>query len=298
MRRMRPHWQYFLFAVPAVAVALGVQILSKNSKYSAGRSPAATTSTLQNKLAQLNQDEDEPTEDLSKSAKEPKKTKDLKVAEAKTIPAAADANGVCISIEYPGRGPENAAISNDDWHTIIGQFHNAKSLLTAWLEAHQSQFSKKTYQWMSTQVTGALLQRPVNPPAVNEEPDLMWRGVAVLDEGKTGAPVVRVGGGFAKLVLSQPERGRFEFARVLAQTWAPCQIAKVDATSPWKGFLGCMKLDGEADATKACGQNTYSEAGWAVSSAVAAIASPPGCRIPAFEKISATECVKKVGVSL
>src|SRR6185437_13304866 len=125
-------------------------------------------------------------------------------------------------------GPDAPEISKADWHHVMDQFHDAKDLLAAWLTDHQAKFPPKTYEWMHNQVTEARLERPAVPPVIDEEPDLSWRGIGVYEGG---APLIRVGSGFARLVSSDPVRARFELARLLAQTWSPCEMAKVAKTT-------------------------------------------------------------------
>jgi hypothetical protein len=300
MRRTRSYWQYFLFAVPVVVVALGAQYLSKHPASrtiaSAKGSPEdySQMHDLQQKLKQkfvkLNEDEDAPEQDLKiKGTKTSADAKD-KVEQTRD-PASA---GQCAPEEFKGKGPEGGQISKKDWGIVMDQFHDSKTRLIGWLTEHKAQFSEKTYLWMSSRISEARLQRPPS----EEEPDLAWRGIGVATELNSKVPLIRVGSGFAEWINQKPQRARFELTRLLAQTWSPCEMQQVDSTSPWTGFLTCMDMSAEADAGKACGNNTYSEAGWAVSSAVAAAASPPGCRIPAFEKASSAQCAKKMGVSL
>ena len=106
--------------------------------------------------------------------------------------------------------------------------------------------------------------------------------------------MIRVGGGFFKLVTKNPARARFELARLLAQTWSPCEMHKLGGQAPWKGFLSCMQMSAQADPAKDCGPSSFSETGWAVSSALAAVASPPGCRIPAFDQKPVSRCLAEV----
>ena len=308
MRRMRSQWQYVLFAVPVLVVAAGITVVNKRQSTSV-RAPASVDSSkespasvsqvhelgkkLKQKLAKMEEDEDAPEQDLRVA--EPAFAAAGAPAFKTSEPVRESASpGQCVSEEFPGRSPETAQISKIGWESVMEEFHGAKSLLTSWLEAHRSQFSEKTYQWMSDRISDARLQRP--PSA--EEPDMSWRGIGAVTylSGKT--PMIRVGAGFEKWVTEKPKRARFELARLLAQTWAPCEMAKVDSSAPWNAFVSCMDLGKEADPSKACASGTFSEAGWAVSSAIAAAASPPGCKIPAFDRAPAAECLKKIGVSL
>ena len=302
MRRTRSLWQYALFAVPAVFVAVGLTFLSKHHDFG-GRTIASVTASpedhsqlkrvqqsVQKKIAQMDEDEDAPVQDL----KVDKAEAIAHPTDATRAPAAAADSGVCTSTEFPGKSPESVKPTAAEWQAVMREFHAAKTQVGQWLVAHKTQFSEKTFQWMQARVTGAQL---ISPPA-DSMPDLSWRGIGVIGESDTQAPVIRVGGGMIKWVAEKPQRARFEFARLLAQAWAPCEIAKIDTKAPWKDLVSCLDLSVEADPEKVCGAGSYSEAAWAVSSVVAAAASPPGCRIPAFDKVTVADCAKKMGVPL
>jgi hypothetical protein len=317
MRRTRSLWQNALFLVPVFFVTAGIFYLSKNHtgvwpkawQKALVRSPASSDSPesvqqlhaaqtsakqkLKQQIAKMNEDEDTPTEDLALTPKAPAE----KGEETAQVSPPSDSKGAaafCTAEEFPGKGPDAAHISQKDWESVMEQFHFAKASLSSWLKNHKKQFSEKTYQWMNAQIADARLQRPPS----EDEPDVAWRGILVPGVEKSEAgqstPVIRVGGGFVKLIAAQPARARFELSRILAQSWAPCSIHQVDPTSPWKDFLTCMNMEGEADAAKACVHHSYSEAGWAVSSAIAAVAAPPGCRVPAFAGETTSACMKKM----
>lgn len=300
MRRTRSPWEYALFAIPAVFVIAGILYLSKHhdlgvrSLASVKESPEDVSQLRQarqkvaRKIAQLQEDEDTPDQDLKASVPVAPVTKARGPASGPVSEAA------CTSVEYPGRSPESAKPTAVEWAAVMKEFHGAKFQVSHWLSEHKSQFSEKTFQWMQSRVSDAELMSPPQDQA----PDLSWRGIGVLGELNTKVPLISVGAGVIKWVAEKPQRARFEFARLLAQTWAPCEIAKVDATAPWKDLVACLDLSAEADPAKVCGPGSFSEAGWAVSSAIAAVASPPGCRIPAFEKATVADCMKKSGVQL
>ncbi|MCM2324576.1 MAG: hypothetical protein NDJ90_15055, partial [Oligoflexia bacterium] len=87
----------------------------------------------------------------------------------------------------------------------------------------------------------------------------------------------------------QPARGKFELARLVAQTWSPCELQKLQAAQAWDPVLECL----EVRESGACNVGTYSEAGWAVSSVVAATIAPPGCTLPALTRTDVVACLKK-----
>ena len=318
---MRSPWQYLLFAVPVLVVAISVSLVTRkkdslNARVPASVPPVETAvvptddhghlhelkTKITKKIQKLEEDEDVPEEDLRVAAPIKSGAPATATSESAQIVAVdfgkttrePASPGECVSEEYPGRSPETAQISKTGWDAVMDEFHGAKAQLTSWLEAHKNQFNEKTYQWMAKQIANARLQRP--PSA--DEPDLSWRGIGSVSSMSDQTPLIRVGAGFEKWVAEKPKRARFELARLLAQSWAPCEMAKVDSSAPWKDFVSCMDIQKEADPTQACGKNSVSEAGWAVSSAIAAQAAPPGCKIPAFNRAPASECLKKIGVEL
>ena len=64
-------------------------------------------------------------------------------------------------------------------------------------------------------------------------------------------------------------------------------MVKKEITQPWTGFLKCMKIE---EGTS-CPVNSYSEGGWAVSTALAFAVQPPGCKLAAFEDSSGAACI-------
>jgi hypothetical protein len=246
---------------------------------------------VQQQVADLQQDQDEPDEDLKTTEKA---FPVVAVGTPENRKPAAAADGMCTAVENPVKSLDSVKPTAAQWEAVMKEFHTAKASVTHWLSDHKGQFSEKTLQWMNKRVADTELIRP--PTA--SQPDLAWRGIATLGNLNAATPGISVGGGMIQWVIAHPERARFEFARLLAQNWAPCEVAKVDATAPWKDLVQCLDLSVEADPSKACGAGSYSEAGWAVSSVVGAAASPPGCKLPAFDNASVAGCVKKMGVQL
>ena len=146
---------------------------------------------------------------------------------------------------------------------------------------------------MEKHIQEVKLQRP----PVADEPDLAWRGVAVLGKDLDGEPMIRMGNGFLKLLVREPERGKFELARLAAQTWAPCEFQsgdqKAQSAMPWGALVKCLGVQ----EPNACGPGTYSEAGWAVSTVLAYKVANPGCKIPALAESSVAACVNEIPFS-
>lgn len=194
------------------------------------------------------------------------------------------ARTICSSVELPGDGPSEA-IADKDWEKAEQEFAEAKKGLQAWLDKNRIAFSIEAYTAMQKRLEGVKLQKA----SAENEPDLTWRGIATYGTAGDGTSYVRAGSGFLKLFSSQPSRAKFELARVVAQSWAPCELAK-GAGNPWQPWLTCLNVkEGNA-----CETGSYSEAGWAVSTALAAQVAPPGCTIPAFRAAEQAQCVEKM----
>jgi hypothetical protein len=191
---------------------------------------------------------------------------------------------LCTSEEFAGAGPTRK-FSEEEWTRFTTLFYGAKGDLIHWLKKNQKRFPVQTADAMEARL------RTVKLAQLNQvtQPDIPWRGTGVLTQDGTGAPTVEVGPGFAELMSRRPERARFEMMRLLAQTWSPCTMARKEVPQPWSAFLRCMKID-EA---QSCPINSYSEGGWAVSTAIAQEISHPGCRVPAFAEPEQAECAKK-----
>jgi len=191
----------------------------------------------------------------------------------------------CAAIEYRGPGLRAAAVTPREWKTVMDQFHDAKARLVKWLEANRARLPQKTYEVLVSETKEIRLQRP--PAAA--EPDLAWRGIVALSSDEKG-PLIRAGGGFPKLVRRHPAWSRFELARAIAQRWAPCSLLSLGVESPWTPLLDCIGAPGR----EGCEAGSYSEAAWAVSTAVASIVSGPGCDVPAFAPPAIKACLKRV----
>jgi len=200
---------------------------------------------------------------------------------------------LCQNVEY--RGPEDGKITNDQWKKTMVQFHSAKKDLLGWLEEHKGMMPKEVFDHMEAEVRELRLQRPPTP----DFPDLAFRGIGLWTRPAGERPIIKLGPGFGKLVEKQPARARFELSRLIAQTWAPCELQRspvalhVPAGGTWGEMLSCLSVKDE----NACQPGSFSEAGWAVSSAIASIASPPGCTVPGFAEGAGSGCLDSLRAS-
>jgi hypothetical protein len=207
-----------------------------------------------------------------------------------------DKNAVCMPIEYPGQGLTATRITKAQWSTVLDTFHGAKDDLLKWIGHHHKEFSASSLEMMENQVKNLKIQRP----PVFEEPDLAWRGVGVWTRTDSGEALVRLGAGFIELMNREPKRARFELTRLVAQSWAPCELKRVakDPTTfgsnqslnfegPWKALSGCLSVKDDF----ACTSGSYSESAWAISTAIAFDLRPPGCSIPALSGGKASSCI-------
>jgi hypothetical protein len=191
---------------------------------------------------------------------------------------------LCSSVEYPSRG--RSKLTRDEEARVEQAFAAAKVDLLRWLDRNHKNFRPYSFETLREQVQ----QLELRVPTSNDDPDLRWRGIGVWTREAGGSPILRVGPGFATLVERDPERARFELIRLAALGWAPCELARVGAR-PWGAYLQCM---GIAETDRGCGVGNYSEAGWAVSSAVATMVAKgtksPGCTLPAFAEPARAGC--------
>lgn len=193
---------------------------------------------------------------------------------------------VCARVEYPGNGFQKTKVSREEWKVVTDQFHEAKRLLQTWAVKNKGTFTEKTQALMETQLQDLKIAQP---PSL-EEPDLSWRGIGVWVLDDLGAPTLRLSGGFVKLAMQDSKRSLFEMTRLVAQSWAPCELKRVGADAPWNSLLKCLDSLQE----QACGAGTYSEGGWAVSSSLAFELSPPGCVLPIFKNPEKKQCFQKM----
>lgn len=198
----------------------------------------------------------------------------------------------CSSVEIRGDGP-GVLTSSEDWEKILLQYAEVKRRLLAWLEKNRSRFPEKVSSFIETQILTMKLERA--PITLN--PDLTWRGIGVFaNDGKT--PVIRLGSGFAHLAITQPERAQFELTRLVTQSFLPCEISQKagepEGEEPtaqlWAPLLECLQIK----QTQGCGNGSYSESGWAISSTLAAVVSSPGCVLPVFRNPQFVRCMEVI----
>jgi hypothetical protein len=191
--------------------------------------------------------------------------------------------GACGSLEFPGMGPGKNDFSGEELSLARDFFEKSKKTLQTWVRQNNS-LTPETAAWMKERVRKLAFMTKT----MDEEPDLGWRGIGVLSYDRHGNGVVQLGGGFAELVRKDPERARFEITRLVAQAWAPCQFqaSPKKVQHPWANYLQCLKID----ESKGCAAPEYTEAGWAVSSALAYQLSKPGCDLPAFTDTTNAQC--------
>lgn len=198
-----------------------------------------------------------------------------------------EADGMCASAERVGPGPERTTLTEENWRDVMKEFHGAKKSLTAWLKANSQGMTKETVALMENQVKSLRIRRPPSP----DEPDLAWRGVGAWSVDDTGLPIVHLGGGFIRLLQGDADRARFEMTRLVAQSWTPCELARVGAEQPWTSLISCLGAEGDEIEAR-CTDGTYSEAGWAISTALAAQLAAPGCTVPGLAQQGRSACIK------
>jgi hypothetical protein len=195
--------------------------------------------------------------------------------------------GVCQAAEFVGAGPEHVRFTRENWKGVMELYHGAKKELLGWLSKNRASMPEETASLMERQVRELRVRRPPS----SDEPDLSWRGIAALSMDDTGLPIVHLGGGFLSLMRADRIRARFELTRVVAQIWNPCELARVGAANPWTGLTECLGV-AQAPEEVACGEGTYSEAGWAISTALAARVADPGCKVPALVGANRKSCLQ------
>lgn len=205
-----------------------------------------------------------------KNAPEPKATLVMK----ETKVEAENPNAACAWVEYPGDGPKQSKVTAMEWKWVMSNFHSIKADYLTWLDTHKTDFTPRQLGYFEGQMMKLKIERPPTPG----EPDLAWRGIGALSRDSKGEPILRIGDGFMKFIGEHPQRGKFELARLIAQVWAPCDAVKVDGNQPWQKTLSCLGVDTNAG----CGANAFSEAGWAISTALGYRIAHPGCQIPAL----------------
>jgi hypothetical protein len=194
-------------------------------------------------------------------------------------------SGQCAPVEFFGKGPEDVQVDPAAWSQFMGEYHAAKADLLQWISANKASFGEAEVKRMEAEVRATRVMRPQN----QIETDLTWRGIAAWTRPRSGASqgaeiveqpaLIHVGSGFMDLFVKNRARARFEIARLLAQSWGPCEQGNAKDAQIWKDFYACMGLTEEQ---VKCSAGTVSESTWAMSTAVASLVSKPGCDIPAF----------------
>lgn len=199
-------------------------------------------------------------------------------------PASASKSGepLCSSVEYLGDG----SLGDADWRHVQNVFDDSKSAVFGWLAKNHARFSPAQWSAMHAQLSSVILEHP----STKIDSDLAMRGIGILGQAHSSAArPLKLGEGFVKLLVLDPDRAKFELTRLITQSWSTCEGKKVAAESPWTAYLNCMDVVGDFG----CGENEFSESGWAISSAVASLVSHPGCRIPAFDDRAHAQCIEK-----
>jgi hypothetical protein len=302
-----PTWQWLLLAIPLIAVALGTQyFMRKPGRDATSLNPTSRMSKNTNnpydRDDHYSPDGNVTPEEIARNARMQKKShKDddtygepempVSVSESAAALMKGSVNGVCTPVEYRGDAADKMVVTTNDWSKVLDGFHEVKGSLLTWLESRKREFPDKTFRQMQTQIREMTLQRP----AYADEPDLNWRGIGVFTQDNSGKGMIRVGAGFVKLMAKQPKRGKFELLRLAAQSITPCELQRIGAEPVWDPLLKCLDMHEQ----QACAVGTYSEAGWAVSSTIAASLTPPGCTLPAFKKSEdMTKCMNKIPLPL
>ncbi|HLE01769.1 MAG TPA: hypothetical protein VJB59_16020 [Bdellovibrionota bacterium] len=200
---------------------------------------------------------------------------------APAIPDPEEAFNLCGPVEFPGNAPW-VSISEAEWKEVQKAFSGVKRDLTAWLSKSKSRLGQPVYDSMKKR----LQSTEIRIASRSEQPDIAWRGIGVWGPSVEKIPTIDVGAGFVRLLRDELRRARFELARLVAQSWSPCALEKQIQAHPWGPFLGCMQID----EGQKCGAGSYSEGGWAVSSAIAAKVAAPGCLLPAFATAESRHC--------
>ncbi|NDD92723.1 hypothetical protein EBZ37_11615, partial [bacterium] len=271
--------QYVLIALPVIGSAWGLRYLITHPKGTHSELKQSKNETKKSKARSKREKEDESSvfaANAQKKLSHPMESED-EAEEQETAsnenehsPAGGNSASVadapkeneCRYVEYKGFGPVDTKITKGQWALVMDQFHDAKAKLLSWLVAHKAEFSVAQFELMEKQIKKLKIQRP---PA-EEEPDLAWRGVGVHTQARDGVdPILRVGGGVVTLVEQDPARARFEFVRWVAAAWSPCELSRVAGANPWGPMLSCL---GVSDSS--CAAGSFSEAGWAVTTTVAA----------------------------
>jgi hypothetical protein len=190
----------------------------------------------------------------------------------------------CGKVEYVSLGSQHTQISKEEWDKVLVQFSKSKNVLKDWLKNDAHSFSEEAVSFLGAQLEGLKLEKP----PILEQPDLSWRGIGVFSRNDSGSGSILLSPGFVRMLVRKPTRGAFEFTRLIAQVWAPCELADAGFQTAWDPLLKCLDIHDN----QGCAKGTYSEAGWAVSSSLATTLTPSDCKLPAFQSNEKFACLK------
>ena len=190
----------------------------------------------------------------------------------------------CAPLEEPGRPAGDIKLTQNAWMPVVEDFRSAKRGIVEWVKNHPAQFPAAQLEEITARVMDLQIQRPPS----QDEPDLAWRGGVVLSRMTDGKTILRVGGGFLALHSKEPARARFELARAVAMTLAPCELAKFGLADTWESALSCSN----GYIKEGCETGSLSNQAWLIGSAIATETQSPGCRVRAVEKSGFLGCLK------
>lgn len=227
-----------------------------------------------------------------KLAKEPVPSEPLEVLqEAPPAMAVPKKGSVCESVELREDDlakKEVPRLSGLAWNPVVAQFHQAKDLLLKWLKANGSSLSSATVEVMENQIHSLKIVQP--SPAMSLEPDLAWRGIGVVVRKSQSSSLLLISPGLIKLFKSNPQRAGFEMLRLVAQSWAPCELLRLKVEPVWGPLLKCL---GEAEPNNCADPRTL-ESTWAVSSSLAVLLGSSGCELPVFKDEKKKSCIHQL----
>jgi len=186
----------------------------------------------------------------------------------------------CVPLEFKGNGK---VMSQEDWEGVELMFADVKQSLLGWLKHIRGRFRSYVGDALEDQMR--LLK--IEPANSKQDADLLWRGIVIWKRNFGDHPVIMVGSGFAKLMQIYPDRAQFELARVAAQSWAPCELQKLNIKNIWVPLLECLEVRNPA----ACRKSEGMARGWAFSSIIAQTVVTPGCIVPRLKKNSIKNCI-------
>lgn len=305
MRRMREWYFEISVAVGAILVlgaGIGIYRYRKNHHHPSVHTKS-NTEEIQTLPSQALEPKETPAEHAAKPGKKsvsqvftsflhrekPKKQEPIHPEEASPSSSFVYKKGFCHPVEYQGDGFQNTHISAEQWKKLVGEFHQAKQQLEVWVKSGSYPLSDKAKLYMQHQLHELKL---IHPPTT-DEPDLNWRGIGVWTRDEKDNVSIRLNSGFVKWALKDPKRTQFEMTRLVAQSWAPCEMERIGEASMWKDLLQCL----EVKEAQGCADASFSEAGWAVSTGLAEVISPVGCTVPAFESSKKMACLKQISLN-